>query len=162
MFFRGSLPGTERRAPAGGKENGAVTVEFALIFPVLILIVFGIVDFAYGINRNTMVNNASRDGARMASLGGTYTEIRDTVANDLKKQGVSSSPLTDPNVTITISSCTDVAATSCTSGPTGYASGSGKTAVVKVEFKYKWITPVTRSIFGSTLNLKQSTEMRIE
>ncbi len=56
-------------------QDGAVAVEFALIVPMLLLVVFGVLDFGYMLNRSTVVSNASRDGARVASLGGTYADI---------------------------------------------------------------------------------------
>jgi hypothetical protein len=41
-------------------------VEFALLMPLLMILVFGTIDFGYLINRSTLINNAAREGAREA------------------------------------------------------------------------------------------------
>ena len=43
------------RAHRRAGERGAVAVEFGLIAPLLILLVFGIIDFGWMFNRNTIV-----------------------------------------------------------------------------------------------------------
>ena len=45
-------------------ERGAIAVEFAIIFPVLILLVFGIIDFGHAWYMRHMMSDASREGAR--------------------------------------------------------------------------------------------------
>ena len=57
------------RAPRGQRERGAAAVEFALVVPLLLLLLFGIVDFGFLLNRNTVLANAAREGVRAASLG---------------------------------------------------------------------------------------------
>ena len=49
-------------------ENGNVLVEFALIMPVLILILAGIVQFGFLLNGKIAVNAASYEAARAATL----------------------------------------------------------------------------------------------
>jgi Flp pilus assembly protein TadG len=59
-----------------GSERGAAAVEFALIVPVLIVLVFGIVQFAIAYNREQGLQAAAREGARLASLPlSTQSEI---------------------------------------------------------------------------------------
>ncbi len=48
------------------KEKGQSTVEFALTLPILIILVFGIIDFSWLFYNKIEVNNASREGARYA------------------------------------------------------------------------------------------------
>jgi len=48
-------------------ERGAVAVEAGIIFPVLILLVFGILDFGHAWYMKQIVINASREGARYAT-----------------------------------------------------------------------------------------------
>jgi hypothetical protein len=45
-------------------HNGATAVEFALILPVLLLIVFGITEFSLVLFNKHIITNASREGAR--------------------------------------------------------------------------------------------------
>jgi len=48
-------------------ERGGVAVEFAIIFPVLMLLVFGIIDFGHAWYMKHMMSDASREGARYAT-----------------------------------------------------------------------------------------------
>jgi TadE-like protein len=48
-------------------ERGAVAVEFAIILPVLMLLVFGIIDFGHAWYMKQIIINASREGARYGS-----------------------------------------------------------------------------------------------
>lgn len=49
-------------------ERGATLVEFALVAPVVILILVACLDFARALNAYVTVANASREGARYATL----------------------------------------------------------------------------------------------
>lgn len=51
-------------------EDGAAAVEFALVLPVLILLVFGIIEFGLVFNRWLSVTHAAREGVRTYSLTG--------------------------------------------------------------------------------------------
>jgi Flp pilus assembly protein TadG len=73
-------------------EQGATLVEFALVAPVVILVLVACFDFARALNTYVIVANASREGARYASVhpGATELEIHDYVATRI-------APL-DPNL----------------------------------------------------------------
>ena len=49
-------------------ERGAAAVEFALVMPLLLLLVFGIVEFGLIMNRQITVTHAAREGVRYYSL----------------------------------------------------------------------------------------------
>lgn len=49
-----------------GKQKGAAVVEFAVILPLLLLVVFGIVEFGFIFYNQALLTNASREGARRA------------------------------------------------------------------------------------------------
>ena len=51
-------------------EVGAELIEFALVFPLLLLVVMGIIDFGFLFQRYEVVTNAAREGARVAVLPG--------------------------------------------------------------------------------------------
>jgi Flp pilus assembly protein TadG len=60
------------RPPRRGRkarDRGSVAVEFALVLPVLLLILFGIVDFGRALNAQIELTGAAREGARLAALG---------------------------------------------------------------------------------------------
>ena len=65
-------------------ERGAAAVEFALILPLLILLVFGIVQFSIAYNRAQGLHAAAREGARLASLPqSTQGDITSRVTSSL-------------------------------------------------------------------------------
>jgi Flp pilus assembly protein TadG len=54
------------RSGRRGREEGGVAVEFAIILPVLTLLIFGIVDFGHAWYMRTVMENACREGVRYA------------------------------------------------------------------------------------------------
>ena len=50
-------------------EKGASAVEFALVTPLLILLVFGAIQFGRLYNNYIAVTHAAREGARLAAVG---------------------------------------------------------------------------------------------
>ncbi|MEK7788130.1 MAG: TadE family protein, partial [Chloroflexota bacterium] len=46
-------------------EYGAAAVEFALLLPLLMLLLFGIVEFGLALHRQQVLATASREGARV-------------------------------------------------------------------------------------------------
>jgi Flp pilus assembly protein TadG len=51
-------------------EDGAELVEFALVLPLLLLMLLGIIDFGMLFQRYQVITNAAREGARLAVLPG--------------------------------------------------------------------------------------------
>lgn len=56
------------------RESGNALVEFALVLPLLMVIIAGIVDFGFLLQRYEVLTNAAREGARVAVLPG-YTDV---------------------------------------------------------------------------------------
>jgi Flp pilus assembly protein TadG len=54
------------------RERGASLVELSLVLFILILLVAGVIDFGRAFNSYIVINNASREGARYASLHPDY------------------------------------------------------------------------------------------
>lgn len=84
-------------------ERGAVAVEFALIFPVLIVILLGIVEFGSVLNAQLLVTAAAREGARTMSLSGSPAQAQ---AAALDAATGLAPALTTADVTISSPSCT--------------------------------------------------------
>jgi Flp pilus assembly protein TadG len=144
------------RAAARREGAGAAAVEFALVSGLLILLLFGIVDFGWMINRDTMINNASREGAREASLNPTVDDVRDTVMASLSTL----SDMDENDITVT---CRKPANAACNMSATdATAPASGDVAIVSVAYTHTWVTPVTPAFFGPDVVLTKTTEMRIE
>ena len=49
-------------------ERGANLVEFAILAPLLILLLFGIIEFAWVFGQNLNVRHGAREGARLAAI----------------------------------------------------------------------------------------------
>jgi Flp pilus assembly protein TadG len=54
-------------------ERGAIAAEFAIILPILVLLIFGMIQFGLAYQRQEAVHAAAREGARVASLPTTST-----------------------------------------------------------------------------------------
>lgn len=87
------------RRSTAARERGAVAVEAALVTPMLILLVLGILEFSFVMRDYVSVTSATRSGARMASAsagagtqvcdsGETGTECSNTAAPELAKLAV--------------------------------------------------------------------------
>src|SRR5918999_4990271 len=50
-------------------QDGAAAVEFALLLPLLVLLLFGFIQFGIAFNTKIQATNAAREGARMAVVG---------------------------------------------------------------------------------------------
>ncbi|QCQ22966.1 pilus assembly protein [Desulfoglaeba alkanexedens ALDC] len=49
-------------------EKGAAAVEFAIILPILIMLLFGIFQFGIAFNNYIAITHAAREGARLAAV----------------------------------------------------------------------------------------------
>lgn len=56
-------------------SRGQALLELALILPVLLLLVFGIIEFGRVFHAYLVVTQAAREGARVGVVGGTDSEI---------------------------------------------------------------------------------------
>ena len=50
------------------RERGAVLVEFAIISPVLALLLFGVIEFGWAFSQNLDVRHGAREAARLAAV----------------------------------------------------------------------------------------------
>ena len=65
-------------------QRGAAAVEMAIVLPILILLVFGIVEFSIYFNRLQGLQAAAREGARVAALPqSTQSDVRAKVTTAL-------------------------------------------------------------------------------
>lgn len=127
-------------------ERGQSLAEFALVLPVLLLIVFGIVEFALAWREYQIVTNVAREGARISVVYDPNVDadsVRRAVENMLNGAGLNAS-----KATITVGMC---AAYSC----------EGLPDTVKVEYPYDF--PVLGNLAGfGAITLSSTTVMRHE
>jgi Flp pilus assembly protein TadG len=57
-------------------ERGAAAVEFALVMPLLFLLVFGIIEFGFIFNKELSVTHAAREGVRVYALNGSASAAK--------------------------------------------------------------------------------------
>jgi Flp pilus assembly protein TadG len=79
------------------KEQGAAAVEFALILPILVILVFGIIEFGRAYNAQVSLTGAAREGARHMAV--TWDAAGVTAA----KSKVVAAAALDSNVAVSIS-----------------------------------------------------------
>lgn len=58
-----------RSSRRSSRDRGAAAVELALLLPILLIIVFGIIDFGRMFHAQLTLTEAAREGARAESLG---------------------------------------------------------------------------------------------
>ena len=73
-------------------------MEFALVLPILVLFVFGIVEFGRAYNARIELTSAVREGARSLALGGTPTAAATATKN-------AAPGLTPAQVLVTTTAC---------------------------------------------------------
>src|SRR5262249_38569770 len=100
-------------------DRGAAAVEFALMLPVLLLIVFGIIDFGRALDAQITITQAAREGARLDALN---------QPNVIPRTQAAATGLSGVGVTV-VSAC-----------PPG--SGPAANAVVKVNYTFNFVTPI--------------------
>jgi Flp pilus assembly pilin Flp len=54
---------------AHSDQDGAAAVEFALLLPLLVLLLFGMIEFGLAFNTRIQATNAAREAARLAVVG---------------------------------------------------------------------------------------------
>jgi Flp pilus assembly protein TadG len=71
-------------------EDGAELVEFAVVAPVMLLVLLGIMDFGLLFQRYHVITNAAREGARIAVLPGYSIpdDVEDRVTQFLTAAGL--------------------------------------------------------------------------
>jgi Flp pilus assembly protein TadG len=61
------------------REDGAAAVEFAIVTVLLLLIVFGILEYGRIYSQIEVLNGAAREGARVGAVQGTRSDITNAV-----------------------------------------------------------------------------------
>jgi Flp pilus assembly protein TadG len=71
------------------RRDGVAAVEFAIIAPILVVLILGTWEFGRMIQAAQILNNAAREGGRQAAGGTKHTdEVREYVLDYLRSAGV--------------------------------------------------------------------------
>lgn len=102
--YKGLLPLRETRLRVSRSSSGSQLLEFALVMPLLLAMVIGILDFGQAYNLKQKLNNAAREGARFAieescadctqAAPATTQAIENSIVNYLANAGVNLCGLT--------------------------------------------------------------------
>ena len=123
------------------RENGQSAVEFALVLPILLLIVCGILDFGWLFYNQLSVENACREGARVGCVNALDQIVTDKVEAILPKN--LKSVVVDSKLT----------------NPTSPLEGDLK---VNVKAEMNTLTPVLGVIYGKTKELSYTVTIKTE
>jgi Flp pilus assembly protein TadG len=97
--------GAEKRRDTG--EAGVAVVEFALVAPLLLLLIFGIIDLGRAYSTLNQLAASAREGARVAAVlpnpvtGSAQAQIRQTVKQFSLRQ-LGGPPVGDDQITVTL------------------------------------------------------------
>ncbi len=129
-------------------RRGASLVELALVFPFLLTIIFGLVEFSRFLMVKQAITNAAREGAREAAL---ITSTDASKCDAKVRQYLSSS----------IANSANVSQVRVTVNPASLASITTETTItVDVEINYSDVSFFPASFLGSTVIKAQATMKR--
>lgn len=127
------------------KRKGQSLVEFALILPLLLFLIMGIIQFGLVLSGYVTVSNAAREGARVGIIEKNDTKVVAKVTQAFD----SSATLSNPVVSITF--------------PEGGSYTNGKPVSVKVTGQVAVIVPLMDTIFGGpSIEVSRTAVMRVE
>ncbi len=123
-------------------KKGQSMVEMALILPIIIILFMGMVEFSRIFGSYLLVTHASREGARMASIGKTDAEIQANVTSKVNILDVS-----ELQIIMT---------------PADVARVTGEDVRVCVKYKLEIYAPLVTSFISNPFEMEANTYMRVE
>ena len=128
------------------REDGVVAVEFALILPILLVIMFGIIEFGFVLFEKQVITNASREGAR-AGIVQAAPKPSEVNIQDVVKAYLTGAGLAEASATIDV---------------TGEELAHPNNLTVRVDYPYTFLV-LSRLTGGSpSLTLSAITTMKHE
>ena len=144
------------------RSRGQSLVEFALVLPMLMILIFGVIDFGMALRSYITLTNATREGGRYAAIGnpagaypGDCTTLTNTTVIGRVCTGMEGLDLDEGLQIVSVTY------------PTGQAPGNE--VVVAADYTYEYITPLgdmadffSGGSFPDNIGLYTSTSMRLE
>lgn len=144
-------------------EKGAAAIEFAVVLPMLLLLIFGMIEFGLLIYNKAMITNASREAARAGVVYATdpsngslarlsQTDLEQIVESYCAQFLVTFGPSQGPQTTVQTNN-----------GSTPQSMASGDQLTVRVTYHYDFLLLpafISSLVGGSTL--EAITTMRAE
>ena len=127
------------------KQRGAAAVEFAVVAPVFVLLLFGMIEYGRMVMVQQMLTNATREGARRAVLdGSTAAQVRTTVKDYLTSGSIS---VNDGEITV---------------NPDPSAASSGDPVTVSLQIPFSRVSWLPSPFYLGSTNLSAASVMRRE
>ncbi len=126
-------------------EQGQALVELALVLPILLLLLFGIIEYGRIMSAGLVVTHSARDAARFGAVGATDSEIIERIRT---KTAATLYDASNPTK-LTINTVRTMA-------------GGGNDIQVDVSYAVTLYMPIISSITGNPLTVKGSSVMRLE
>ena len=131
-----------------GRERGQALVEFALTIPLVLLLIFGLIDLGRAVYISNSLSEAARDGARYGSVQArSYNEARLNGVEAWTQDRLNAVP--NPVVTAT-----------CTAANASFGCTVNDIIVVTVEAEVEMITPIIGQLLGP-LSLEGRSEVLV-
>ena len=141
-----------RRLARTKGERGASAVEFALVVPLFLLILIGIVNIGVVVAQQISLGNAARQAARYAVVDGpTCTDVEAQARGALNAPNMDS---TGPTFTLTGGSCPKPCE--------GSANRTDPNITVTLSYTSPWVVPFPVPGLGTGLTLEGKGKFRCE
>ena len=136
-------------APRWSSEKGAELIEMVVVTPLLLLLLFGIVDFGFMFQRYVVLTNAAMEGARVGVLPGYSAVDAQTRATTYAAAGGVPGAVTAVATTVNLPAA-------------GGGTWPGVQVVVTHNYTYSYVGPFVSMFSGSlgTVTLRASSTMR--
>ncbi len=144
-----TTPRVKRVTRFARDEGGAALVEFAIIATVLMILMFGIIDFGRALYTKNSLTNAAREGGRYSAVllnpAANLTAIQDTVIAHMSPLG--GATLTRDEIDVVFNE----------------VAGKGLQSVTTtINYPFEPITPIARLVGLDPLTLRASAQFRWE
>ncbi len=128
-------------------EDGQAMVEFALILPIFLLILCGIIDFGWLFYNQLSLNNACREGARYAVVNTADNADTSAIINHI--ENTTTTVFANDGIDISVS----------------YSSPADPTAgdiTVSMKADISFFTPVLSTVLGKEKTITSTVIMKVE
>lgn len=141
---------TRSRGRGWRDESGTAAVEFAVVLPLLLLIVFGILDFGRALNYSNDATHLANEGARWAVVDSNPGAPSQTLQQYILNQANGTEMMDN--------------ATVCIGFPAGGTPGAGYPVEVTVTVNFDWMPFLRNAVFGGNTSstLTGKAVMRLE
>lgn len=155
-----AVSGTMKKKMIIKNQNGATVVEFALVLPLLVVFLFGIIEFSLLLYNKAMITNASREGARAGIVFATSRLSEDDIKAVVSSYGAAKLINFDPSQ---IHTTTAVHTDSDLDGTID----SGETITVTVTYEYHFlifpnVMELIKGSYTDFIELQAATIMKYE